>query len=160
MADDNDDLLDPAEIEELLNEAGAADTPSPPPKKPAPETTEAADAGSPAEEGGDGGDHLSQDELDRLMGEAQQGTAPIEQAASAPEAASTAQAEGDDVGASDLLDPNDIAQLLNAHNTDESPPAQRQQQHRRLQRPPAQSNCSNRRKPDWPPRLLLTGVVP
>lgn len=107
MSDENDDLLDPAEIEALLNEAGAGDAPTPPPSQAtSPDADASANApGTPDVES----DQLSQDDLDRLMAEATSGTAPLESKPKSPTAAAPPQ---DSDG--DLLDPSEIEQLLKA----------------------------------------------
>ncbi len=118
MADENDDLLNPEEIEALLNEAGAGD-PSPTPAKESSENaggTPPADSTADSGTGGDESEQLSQDELDRLMNEAKQGTAPLEEKPTEP-AASTSD-QSDDPG--DLLDPGEIEKLLNARDTGDS----------------------------------------
>ncbi|QDT46083.1 flagellar motor switch protein FliN [Symmachiella dynata] len=107
MSDENDDLLDPAEIEALLNEAGAGDAPTPPPPQ---ATAPGAEASANAPDTPEAeSDQLSQDDLDRLMAEATSGTAPLESKPKPPAEAAPPQ---DNDG--DLLDPSEIEQLLKA----------------------------------------------
>lgn len=110
MSDENDDLLNPDEIEALLNEAGAGQSPTPPPRAEGESAAPAEPAGGEAAAEDGDSEHLSQDELDRLMSEATQGTASLEK--KAPAAAATPPVA--DGGDSDLLDPGEIEKLLNA----------------------------------------------
>ncbi len=134
MAEDDDDLLDQAEIEALLNEAGAGQSPAAPP----PAGAESADNSpskneSQADGGNVGGDHLSQDDLDRLMAEATSGTASLDSPPKKPTAPPPVHPKA---GEGDLLDPSEIEQLLSAKNSNASAAAGA------AKKPAAQSNLS------------------
>lgn len=116
MADENDDLLDAADIEALLNEAGAGQGPS----TPSAETPEAASTDSPekaAQPDEPESDQLSQADLDNLLAGAGAG------GAAAP-ASPPPQPPADAGDGGDLLDPGDIEKLLNARtDSPATPPA-------------------------------------
>lgn len=111
MSDENDDLLDPAEIEALLNDAGASEPTPPPPQATSPDADAPSNTPSATSTPGADGDQLSQDDLDRLMAEATSGTASLESKPNPP--TSPAPAEDND---GDLLDPSEIEQLLKAQD--------------------------------------------
>jgi flagellar motor switch protein FliN/FliY len=80
VADEQDDLLDPAEIEALLNAGPAGGgTPSPAPPQPKSPTPAPAGGGAPSVE-----DSLSQNDLDSLFQEVVKPAAPARPASPAP----------------------------------------------------------------------------
>lgn len=113
MSDDNDDLLDPAEIEALLNEAGAGQPPPSAPKDAAEEVGDPSATAPSATDAQAAGDTMSQDELDRLMAEATTGTASLN---APPQESQPPTTPTEDDGDGDLLDPSEIEQLLSGHN--------------------------------------------
>lgn len=107
MADD-DDLLNPDEIEALLNEAGAADPPPGPPAG-SPTSKESEPAAPEAQAPPPQDDQISQEELDRLLAEATQGTAPTTPSPTTPPPQASTETASPENGP---VDPSEIEKLL------------------------------------------------
>ncbi len=114
----DDDLLDPSEIEALLNQAGGGGS-EPAAEKPATESSAAASPTEPAAEAaeGSGDDQMSPEDIDALLAAGAGGAPPP-----APAAASPAPTESAGDGG-DLLDPSDIDALLAGNASSPGQPA-------------------------------------
>jgi flagellar motor switch protein FliN/FliY len=103
VADDNDDLLDPSEIEALLNAGGSSSAPEDGPADPAATLSESTDAA--ADQSG-GSDLLDASDIEALMKGAGCPAPAAEESSTAPQTSSSS------AGESDVLDASDIEALL------------------------------------------------
>ena len=107
MADDNDDLLDPSEIEALLNAGGGSPAPQDGPTDPAATPNESKDAAA-GQSGGS--DLLDASDIEALMRGAGGPAPAAEESSTVPQASSSPADQS--AGESNLLDASDIEALL------------------------------------------------